>query len=119
MSLRFIVFFFSILLSTSFTACAKNDVMNLEAEDVQFFKVSAYDSGDLLMLHVSGLAFHSALVVNALEEIKENDSLHLLISLAPAKKGLSGSFDYTIEVPHEINFVTFGDKRKVIWERKR
>lgn len=119
MSLRFIVLFFSILLSIPSMVCAKNDVMNLEAEDVQFFKVSAYDSGDRLMLRVSGLAFHSALAVNALEEIKENDSLHLLVSLVPAKKGLSGSFDYTIEVPREINFVTFGDERKVVWERKR
>jgi hypothetical protein len=91
--------------------------MNLEAKDVQFFKVSVTEANSSTTLHLSGLAFHSALAVDKLTQTQDGDTLRLTISLIPARPGLSGSFDYSVEIPTATSLVTFGDERKVIWER--
>lgn len=91
--------------------------MNLEAKDVQFFKVSAAEANSRTTLHLSGLAFHSALAVDKLTQTQDGDTLRLTISLVPARPGLSGSFDYRVEIPTATSLVTFGDERKIIWER--
>jgi hypothetical protein len=115
-SLRIATFFIA-LASIAVTACAGGAPMNLEAKDVQFFKVSAAEANSRTTLHLSGLAFHSALAVDKLTQTQDGDTLRLTISLVPARPGLSGSFDYRVEIPTATSLVTFGDERKIIWER--
>ncbi|WP_369931135.1 hypothetical protein [Xanthomonas sp. NCPPB 2632] len=91
--------------------------MNLEAKDVQFFKVSATEANSQMTLHLSGLAFHSALAVDKLTQAQDGDTLRLTISLVPARPGLSGSFDYRVKISAATSLVTFGDEQKVIWEK--
>jgi hypothetical protein len=115
-SLRIAILFIAMAL-VAVSACAGGVPMNLEAKDVQFFKVIATSANSRTTLHLSGLAFHSALAVDQFMQTQDGDALRLTISLVPARPGLSGSFDYVVEVPTSTSIVTFGDERKIIWER--
>jgi hypothetical protein len=106
------------LASIAVSACSGEVPMSLEAKDVQSFKVSAAEVDHSTTLHLSGLAFHSALAVDKLTQTQDGDTFRLTVSLVPARPGLSGSFDYRVEIPKGTSLVTFGDERKVIWQRR-
>jgi hypothetical protein len=107
----------TIMLFISLVACAKDQSMILEKRDVQFFKVAEVNATSGNMLELSGLAFHSALVVRKLETIKEGNSLIVLIELVPTQPKMSGSFNYKIPIPAGVETVRFGKSREVIWSR--
>jgi hypothetical protein len=110
-----LIYLFFILIFPA--ACSGGNKMVLEQKDVQFFKVENL-KGKTTSLRISGLAFHSSLVVNGIK-IKEKDtSLLLLVYLSPPKKGLSGSFNYEVTIPNSVNEVLFGNEKTVIWKRK-
>ncbi len=92
--------------------------MVLEQKDVQFFKVEEIKQKPI-SLRISGLAFHSSLVVSDLKIQKKDTSLLLLVFLSPSKEGLSGSFNYEVSVPDSANYVLFGNEKTVIWKRKK
>ena len=115
-AIRIATFFLSFV-SIATIACARGEPIHLEARDIQFFKVSATQVDSKTTLHLSGLAFHSALAVDKLSQVRDGNTLRLTISLVPARPGLSGSFDYTIVIPPKTLRVTFGDEQKVIWAR--
>lgn len=96
-------------------ACAGTDKI-LELKDVRFFS-STQANADPLIIKVSGLSGHSALVVSRIEVIQENDAATIVAHLALASNGMSGSFDYVYVVPGSVNSVSFGSKNAVIWKR--
>jgi len=104
------------LVSLALIACSGAPPMVLEAKDVQSFKTSVSDVRGGLRLTISGLAFHSALAVERLDQEKNSNTLHLAIILVPARPGLSGTFEYAIEVPPTVTRITFGNARTVIWQ---
>ena len=87
----------------------------LEANHVQSFETTVVHAGGHTRLRLSGLAFHSALAVERLERNQDGAVLNLRILLVPTRPGLSGSFDYTIDVPPSVSSVTFGVNGTVIW----
>ena len=99
--------------------CAEDRSSVLEVKDVQFFEATASNAEGHTHLHISGLAFHSALAVKELEQNVDGASLHLAIVLVPARPGLSGSFDYVIDVPAACKTVTFGKSNAVVWRRAK
>lgn len=99
------------------TACAKDDDMVLELADVQFFRVQA-TGVDPVSLQISGLAFHSALVVGDITEAQDGSRLQVLVHLEPASSGRSGSFDYTLIIPKTVDIVVFGRSQVVVWDRQ-
>lgn len=105
------------LLSIIAVSCAESHSRILEAKDVQSFEVSASRVGEHTRLHISGLAFHSALAVETLDKNIDGEALRLKIGLVLAKPGLSGTFDYAIDVPFNVAYVTFGNSQVVIWRR--
>lgn len=97
-------------------AASKDDDIILEFKDVQFFK--ALETSSLPMtIKLSGLAFHSSLAVKTITTKAYDHSLQVLVHLAPATKGLSGSFEYSVVVPTTVNAVTFGKAAVSIWDR--
>lgn len=92
--------------------------MILEKKDVQFLRVDPFERGDgSLELEISGLAFHSALVVIGSRIERVGDAIVLEVELGPARDGLSGTFERTVEVPADVNEVLFGSQRKRLWRR--
>jgi YD repeat-containing protein len=90
--------------------------MVLALKDVQFFNAQEISSSPLT-IRVSGLAFHSLLVVREITTAQEGDSLLVLVHLIPARQGLSGTFRYDLVVPDSVNKVAFGEQRTLIWDR--
>lgn len=89
----------------------------LEYRDVQGFScvTEVRDSGTQLRLQ--GLAFHSALAVKELKTNIEGNTMAVEVFLTPARKGLSGRFDYMLDIPDSVEQVVFGKRRHLIWER--
>lgn len=99
-------------------ACARGGDMVLELPDVQFFRVQNVGA-DPVVLEISGLAFHSALVVGGISEIQDGKKLQVLVHLEPASEGRSGSFDYKIAVPESVDTVVFGNSQALVWSREQ
>ena len=104
----------AILLLACFCGC-EEDKMVLELKDVQNFQ--AVEKRDASELQISGLAFHSALAVKKITEERQGQDLIVELHLVRARKGLSGSFNYTVGLPARVNRVLFGKDRKEIWKR--
>lgn len=91
----------------------------LEAKDVIGLKIEKSDDKKGEILNISGLSSHSALAVKNMEsKIIDNHILSVKIALTMARSGTSGRFDYTVNLPKEINSVEFGNERQVIWRRE-
>ncbi len=69
-------------------------------------------------LEISGITFHSALVVEKIETIVEKDCLLVLVHLMFTRSGLTGNFAYDFDVPKGIDTVCFGPAKHVIWKRR-
>jgi hypothetical protein len=91
----------------------------LELKDVQFLKVQEEPAGSPRALRVSGLAFHSALAVDGIHVLENGDVRIVEIPLVAARPGLSGSFEYVVEVPASVQEVQFGRKHAILWRRSK
>lgn len=90
----------------------------LEAKDVIGLTIEKSSGKTGEILNISGLSAHSALVVKNMEsKIIDNHILSVKIALTMARSGTSGSFNYTVNLPKEINSVEFGNERQVVWRR--
>ncbi|MTH46427.1 hypothetical protein [Intestinirhabdus alba] len=90
---------------------AKQDVINLTVNE-------AHGAGGKRRVTVSGLAAHSALAVERIEQVEQPaGSVALRVYLSPAGAGRTGQFSYTLTVPDTIKQITFGPARDVIWSR--
>lgn len=66
--------------------------MTLEYKDVQGFSVNTNQLGNIVVLNISGLVFHSSLAVKEIKKETSGELLTLNIILVKVKKGLSGKF---------------------------
>src|SRR5689334_8047119 len=96
------------LLSFFLWGCDKN--MILELKDVQNFQLA--EKRDVSEVQISGLAFHSALAVDNLTTREDGQDLIVEVHLVRARKGLSGSFKYTVAVRPQTRRILFGKEAK-------
>lgn len=94
--------------------------MVLERADIMNYKqemISQYP----LILKISGLSAHSALSVERIYTKSEGKTITIYIKLifAPGDYDYSGSFEYLLEVHDNIDTVKLGEKKVIIWERKK
>lgn len=92
--------------------------MVLEYEDVHGFSYEVKERPGGSRLRIQGLAFHSALAVKELKTAVEGRTMFVKVLLVPAKTGLSGRFDYQLDVPNNVDSIVFGAQRYPIWKRK-
>jgi hypothetical protein len=94
-------------------ACEPMNANVLQLKDVQGLSVTW--SKEKRVLSVKGLAFHSALAVESMRIERKGNRLLILLYLVPARRGLSGSFEYEVPVPVDVREVLFGSKAESIW----
>jgi hypothetical protein len=100
-----------------FSGCVGSPTI-LELKDVQQFKVLEKHAQSQTNLELSGLCFHSALAVDGIT-LKTNDpDLVVMVRVALAHGQMSGSFDYNLVVPNQVDRVLFGRKENVVWTRQ-
>lgn len=85
----------------------KEYVCNLKAEQIR-------ENGDEYLI-VSGLCGHSAYGINDVEIKKQNNRVIIIIRVA---QGLNGNFTAKIKLDKDVNEVSLGNNRGVIWTRK-
>lgn len=68
-------------------------------------------------LTLRGLLFHSAIVVENVQIIDEAGAARILIEMAPARSGKSGSFTISVPLSENTQCVTFGQAKAEIWAR--
>lgn len=107
-----------VLLMFLLSSCAKNEVEILERSDVQEFKVEEVLNGSKVKLTIQGLAFHSAMVVDQISAPVQDRSINVTVSMVLTKQDKSGSFFYELEIPQNVNQVTFGKNKVTIWHRR-
>lgn len=90
----------------------------LEYRDVQQFSMEEVHRGHRIPLRLSGLAFHSALAVDGVEEVLEGEKLKVRVWLSLARKGLSGRFEFAVDVPVGVREVVFGDDGYPVWKAR-
>lgn len=90
----------------------------LEYKDVQGFSCVAEVGDSGTRIRLQGLAFHSALAVEELKTSVEGNTMAVQVFLTPAKNGLSGRFDYLIDIPDGIEQVVFGTRRHPVWTKR-
>jgi hypothetical protein len=89
----------------------------LEFKDVQDFSMREVRQGDALNLHMSGLAFHSSLAVDRIEQVTEGDTRRVRVVLCLASKAKSGRFNFDVAVPKGVRRVLFGNEGHEVWVR--
>ncbi len=117
MKISFGTLTFSLVFIVATMSCSAKDDMVLDYKDVQFFKLKETNGHPPYSLELSGLAFHSALAVEKIDTDVNQPVLTVYVHLVPAKKGLSGSFEYKFIVPQDVSEVRFGNDQHKIWVR--
>ncbi|MGP1602281.1 hypothetical protein [Treponema sp.] len=99
--------------SFSLTACIFTKT--LEFNTVQNFKIIEQPD---YKLKISGLCSWSSYVVKNIKKHTENDTLSIIIEITPLhKRDASGSFDCVLRIPDDITSITFGKRRREIWNK--
>lgn len=101
------------------------DKSNLYAQAEILEKDAIYDykleilSEKPRIFKISGLCAHSALSVKRIYTKSEGKALTIYIKLifAPGDYDYSGSFEYLLQIPDDIDTVQLGEKKVVIWDK--
>ena len=115
-SFRITSFLYVLIITACTAACGHEGDMVLALNDVQFFKAQEISTSPVT-IRLSGLAFHSSLAVRNITTLQGSDSLQVLVHMAPAVSGMSGSFSYDLVVPASVDRVSFGEEKALIWDR--
>lgn len=86
-------------------------------DDVRIFGIDRIEIDGMPNLRIRGLLFHSALAVDAIEVRTEGHAMRLLITMTPARTGLSGAFEANVPIPANVQQVLFGASDAAIWQR--
>lgn len=97
------------------TGCHPETV--LEHKDVQSFRVVELKDRPQQKIRISGLTFMSAMSVRRIETRARGNSIMVLVFIALAKQGQSGSFSYDLSLSPSVQEVRFGKNEIVIWRR--
>jgi hypothetical protein len=93
------------------------DSFILERPDVFQFNVVEKHKGDQTILQIKGLCGHSAYAAKSYTLRTNLSDLVIMVNLVHAHGNLSGSFDYSVAIPPQVNRVLFGKKEQLIWTR--
>ena len=104
------------ILAICIVTCSLNSII-LELPDVFQFNVVEKHKGNQTILQIKGLCGHSAYAVKSYTLRTNLSDLVLTINLVHAHGNLSGSFDYSVTIPPQVNRVLFGKKQQLIWTR--
>ncbi len=86
-------------------------------DDVRILGLDSVEIDGIPNLRIRGLVFHSALAVGAIEVRAEGQAQRLLITMTPARTGLSGAFEANVPIPANVHHVLFGAYDAAIWQR--
>jgi hypothetical protein len=90
----------------------------LEYENVASFKVVETNYGSSTNFEISGLCTNSSMNVDKVNYEQNNDTLNVIVfQILMRKEGAPGNFNEKININKQVNVITFGKNKKVVWKR--
>ena len=86
-----------------------------EIGDIRLRLLEVSTSGATPELKIGGLIFHSAIVAENIRLVDEGETTRILIDMALAHPGKSGSFDLIVPLSAQVKSVTFGTAGTRLW----
>jgi hypothetical protein len=84
---------------------------------MSFSAVVSYNNGKNI-LTVSGFSGDSSMGIYNISSEEHGDKLLIIVYETLIRKGLTGNFEYSVELKENINYVCFGSLSDVVWRRE-
>lgn len=79
--------------------------------------VEQFDTLKKRNLIFTGYLNESSKGINKIKTKIDGDTLNIKVYSSIVTKNTTGELNYSLLVPDEVNFITFGEKSEVIWKR--
>ncbi len=108
----------SLLIMSLLLVGCLSDPLDIASGSVSNMRVVGFHSQDTATLRISGLITDSDLVLVEHTLTQEGDALFIKAAIGEREPNDSrATFTFDIDVPPEVNLVTFGRDRSEIWRR--
>jgi len=104
---------FAIMAASILPSCATRV---LEMQEIPILQVRQVLHPDSIEVNLMGVTIHSSLLIDKIEALRIDDSLHVLV-YAGLFGNNSGNINYTLTVPDDVNTIVFGENKRIIWSR--
>lgn len=84
---------------------------------VDFDVIEEVSIGQQQFLRIVGLVIHSSMVVCAIEQKLTADTVQVIIHIELSKPDMTGSFECLVPLVPQLQAVTFGLQKNVLWHR--
>ncbi len=98
-------------------ACSSIEVGTLEFRNLDKFSVTEKRTDNGLSLNIVGSSAASSVGIRRFTVVTHGDQLTVLAKLVFVNEGVTGNFDYTLNVPANIRRVSFGEEGVEIWPK--
>ena len=90
----------------------------IKFDDIWNFKISVKENQNNKQIRLTGLLGNSAMGISDIKTNIHNDELNIILFQKLASSKYSGRLDKEITVEKSIKKITFGSKKKILWENK-
>lgn len=90
----------------------------IKFDDIWNFKISVKENRNNKQIRLTGLLGNSAMGISDIKTNIHNDELNIILFQKLAGSKYSGRLDKEVTVEKSIKKITFGSKKKVVWESK-
>ena len=88
----------------------------IKFDDIWNFKISVKENRNNKQIRLTGLLGNSAMGISDIKTNIHNDELNIILFQKLADSKYSGRLDKEITVEKSIKKITFGSKKKIVWE---
>ena len=90
----------------------------IKFSDIWNFKISVKENRNNKQIRLTGLLGNSAMGISDIKTNIHNDELNIILFQKLAGSKYSGRLDKEVTVEKSIKKITFGSKKKIVWESK-
>jgi hypothetical protein len=91
----------------------------LEVEDIVDFKANEVRNGENIYVEISGFSFNSFPHTYRFSTQKKDPEILVQIHEISTKRNPEGIFTYVVKIDKDVDRITFGRNKEVIWTRKK
>lgn len=90
----------------------------IKFDDIWNFKISVKENRNNKQIRLTGLLGNSGMGISDIKTNIHNDELNIILFHKLAGSKYSGRLDKEVTVEKSIKKITFGSKKKIVWESK-
>ena len=94
------------------------DNEEIKFDDIWNFKISVKENRNNKQIRLTGLLGNSGMGISDIKTNIHNDELNIILFQKLVGSKYSGRLDKEVTVEKSIKKITFGSKKKIVWESK-